>query len=257
MYAIIGDIVGSVYERSLAKSKINVSKDIVKVLMKEGCRFTDDTVHTVALAAAIMECPECPDFAKHIRYWTKKYPTAGYGARFVAWVDGGGSNDSFGNGAYMRISPIYWAYNDYWKKAMMAKSIACTHDHPLSYLFIDYILQKEGEFPTPLDSQKDLVSGKISIEDYHNIYHFNATCQGSVPEAIYVARVSKSYEDCIRNAVLLGGDTDTQAAIAGGIYGYHHKDEQIPEDLYNWAWNLLPKDIQDVLNDFGHFLEQR
>lgn len=253
MYAIIGDIAGSRFERPLAKRQMEISKKDVENLIDNSCKFTDDTVHTVALAEAILECPECPDFAKHIRAWSKKYPNAGYGARLRAWIAGGGDTCSFGNGAYMRISPVYWAYNDYWRKAMMAKSISCTHDHPISYLFIDYILEGKGEFPTPLESQKKLVSGELSIENYHKHYKFNPTCQGSVPEAIYVARSATSYEDCIKNAILLGGDTDTQAAIAGGIYGWIYKTP-IPEDLYNWAWNKLPTDMQDVLNQFNDFL---
>lgn len=257
MYAIIGDIAGSIYERDYFKNRrLKVSKEDVATLMKDGCSFTDDTVHTVALAAAILECPENPDFAKHIRIWTRKYPNAGYGGRFRRWAAGQGDNNSFGNGAYMRISPIYWAYNDYWRKAMMAKSIASTHDHPISYLFIDYILQSEGDFPTPMDNQKKLVSGEYTLEDYQNHYHFDSTCQGSVPEAIYVARNSESYEDCLKKAICLSGDTDTQAAIAGGIYGWLTKTK-IPEDLYNWAWNKLPEDIRSVLNQYQKFLEEQ
>lgn len=255
MYAIIGDIAGSIYERSYFKNKkLAISKNDVANLMKNDCTFTDDTVHTIALATAIMECPENPDFGKHIKIWTKKYPKAGYGARLRRWMVGQADNNSFGNGAYMRISPVYWAYEEYWQKAMMAKAISCTHDHPISYLFIDYVLQESGKFPTPTESQKKLVSGEYTIENYHEHYHFDSTCQGSVPEAIYVARNSKSYVECIQNAILLGGDTDTQAAIAGGIYGYL-TCEEIPDDLYTWAWNKLPKEIQTVLEDFKDFLE--
>ena len=255
MYAIIGDIVGSRYERAYFKTrKVKVSPEDLQDLMREDCTFTDDTVLTIAVAAAILECPENPDFAKHIRIWIKRYPNAGYGGRLRKWVVGQADNNSFGNGAYMRISPIYWAYNQYWKKAMMAKSISCTHDHACSYLFIDYVLEPSGDFPTPLESQRKLVSGEISIEDYHNHYHFDSTCQGSVPEAIFVARNAETYEDCIKNAILLGGDTDTQAAIAGGIYGRLNQPE-IPENLYNWALEKLPKDIKKVLDDFKSFVE--
>lgn len=251
MYAIIGDICGSRFERPLAKKQLNISSKNVENLINKDCKFTDDTVHTIALAAAIIENKSNPDFAKHIRIWSKKYPNAGYGGRIRRWIYGDGPNDSFGNGAYMRISPIYWAYDTYWQKAMMSKSIACTHDHPCSYLFIDYVINHKDIGIT--QSQKDLISGKITIEDYHNYYHFDSSCQGSVPESIYVANHSNSYVECIKNAILLGGDTDTQAAIAGGIYGYKTKEE-IPEDLYNWAWNLLPKEMHEVLNKFEELL---
>lgn len=256
MYAIIGDIVGSRYERAYFKTRrVKVSPEDLQDLMREDCTFTDDTVLTVAIAAAILECPENPDFSKHIRIWIKKYPNAGYGGRLCKWVVGQADNNSFGNGAYMRISPIYWAYDQYWRKAMMAKSISCTHDHVCSYLFIDYVLGTSGDFPTPMENQRKLVSGEISIEDYHNHYHFDSTCQGSVPEAIFVARNSETYEDCIKNAIILGGDTDTQAAIAGGIWGFL-KQKLIPQDLYEWAWNNLTPEIQKILNDFEEFIEK-
>ena len=106
-----------------------------------------------------------------------------------------------------------------------------------------------------MENQRKLVSGEISIEDYHNHYHFDSTCQGSVPEAIFVARNSETYEDCIKNAIILGGDTDTQAAIAGGIWGFL-KQKLIPQDLYEWAWNKLTLEIQKILNNFEEFIEK-
>ncbi len=251
MYAIIGDIVGSIYEFPRDRE---VMEEDLEILTKDYCKFTDDTVHTIAIAEAILKCPENPDFTTYLKKWTNQYPKAGYGHRFRRWIAGEADNNSFGNGAYMRISPIYWAYNSYIRKAMMATSIASSHNHPCSYLFLDCLLDPEVPIVTPFDLQKDLISGKITLEKYRKHYHFDSTCQGSVPEAIYIARTAKSYEDCLRQAILLGGDTDTQAAIAGGIYGFLTKEE-IPEHLYNWAWDKLPKDIQTVLNDFARYLK--
>ena len=250
MYAIIGDIAGSVYEFSR-----NKEIPTIQSLIKEGCTFTDDTVHTIAIAEAILNNTENPDFASSIRKWSKKYPHAGYGGRIRAWFKGEGPGDSFGNGAYMRISPLYWVYFGVQKKAMMAHSIACSHDHPQSYLFIDALLDKREPVWCSTEAQKDLYSGELSVEEYHKHYKFNSSCIGSVPEAIYIARHASSYEECLKQAISLCGDTDTQAAIAGGIYGYL-TNEEIPDDLYNWAWNLLPKEMTQIIEKYEKYIQK-
>lgn len=255
MYAIIGDICGSIYERFSAK-RITPPFDKSN-LMKEGCRFTDDTVLTCAIAEAIMKDYNNPDFVLQIKRWVYKYPNAGFGGRFKKWVKGDADNNSFGNGAYMRISPILWAYDGTpFLKSALASSISATHDHLFSYCFIDSLIDSKEPIPTFNENQSKLIAGVIDINDYHKYYHFDSTSQGSVPEAIHVARTADNYTDCIKKAISLNGDTDTQAAIAGSIYGWIHKPN-IPEPLYDWAWNLLSPEIKNTLNKFQYFLENR
>jgi len=216
--AIAGDIIGSCYEYDQIKTK-----DFP--LFGPGCCFTDDTVLTVAIAQAILTDG---DYQKAVRSIGRRYPHAGYGGFFARWL---ASEDpkpykSWGNGSAMRVSPVGFAFDaieDVLREA--ARSAEFTHNHPegvkgaqatalavrLARTVKDKdLIRKEitGRFGYKLDRTLDEIRPK---------YRFDESCQRTVPEAIVAFLESSSYEDAVRNAVSLGGDSDTLACITGGI----------------------------------------
>lgn len=234
MKAIIGDICGSLYEFNREK----VDSYPTEIMLEE-CHFTDDTVCTVALADAILHNPENPDFDTFLKRWVLRYPRAGYGKKFIEWVMEDKGGDSFGNGCCMRLYPISVYYNDYYcRKAMIAKSCSGSHNHVESYLFSNIL--------------DDHIHGIITglclyspLEEYRETYKFDCTCHGSVIEAITIGMKASSYENCIKDAIYLGGDVDTIACMAGMVTVYEPSEE-----LEKWVWNKLPKDMQNIIAKF-------
>lgn len=244
--AIVGDIVGSVYEWSNIKTK-----DFP--LFREDCFFTDDTVMTCAVAEAIMNGGQKDDFIDAMKKYGRMYPDAGYGPRFNTWIQ---SNDcspytSFGNGSAMRVSPCAWimdcgffARTGTWPSSRNLARISAevTHNHPegvkgamatsdaiflCRYYFGGYC----GDYEQPINDDPAECKRRIreyiekeygynlsqSLDDIRPTYHFNETCQDTVPQAIIAFLESTDFEDAIRNAISLGGDSDTLAAITGSI----------------------------------------
>lgn len=219
--AIIGDIVGSVYEWHNIKTK-NFP------LFREECFFTDDTVMTIAVAEAIKYGGKPNDFIDSMKKWGRRYPDAGYGGRFVGWIR---SNDrepynSWGNGSAMRVSPCAWAYDTLDEVEQAAESCAAvTHNHPegikgAQATAAAIFLAKNG---ASMDEIKTYICEKYgydlsrTIDEIRPVYRFNESCQETVPEAIIAFLESNDFEDAIRNAISLGGDSDTLAAITGSI----------------------------------------
>mgnify|MGYP000961508466 FL=1 len=271
--AIIGDIVGSVYEWDNIKTK-----DFP--LFRDDCFFTDDTVMTCAVAEAIMNGGQKDDFIDSMKKYGRMYPDAGYGARFDAWIH---SNDrspynSFGNGSAMRVSPCAWvmdcsfcARTGAWpsRRALARLSAEVTHNHTegikgamatsdaifmCRYYFGGYC----GDYEQPINDNpiecKRLIKEHIeqqygynlfqSLDEIRPTYRFNETCQDTVPQAIVAFLESTDFEDAIRNAISLGGDSDTLAAITGSIaeaaYG-------IPEWIKDKALSYLDEPLKEVL----------
>ena len=216
--AIAGDIIGSVHEFIDTRSK-----DFS--LFVEKSDFTDDTVLTAAVAAAVLDGTP---FRDGILDFARRYPMRGYGGRFKAWIhsDDPQPYNSYGNGSAMRVSAVGLAYDD--RDAVLAaaeRSAACTHDHPegvkgAQATALAIFLARTG-------ADKETIRGDVArtfgydldrtVDDIRPLYDFDETCQGSVPESIVAFLDADSYEDAVRNAVSLGGDADTQACIAGGI----------------------------------------
>lgn len=216
--AIAGDVIGSVYEVDPIKTK-NFP------LLVRSSRFTDDTVLTVAVADVLCHGG---DYLGTFKRYFRQYPDRGFGGLFAHWAssDQSAPYGSFGNGAAMRVSPIGWARDTLLEVAAEARrSAVITHDHPegirgaqatavavfmartgASRLQIRYAI--EAQFGYRLDRV---------LNDIRAEYQFDVSCQGSVPEAIISFLESTDYEDAVRNAVSLGGDSDTMACIAGGI----------------------------------------
>ena len=226
--AIFGDIVGSRFEWHNHRDK-NFA------LFTEDCSFTDDSVMTVAVAKSLAECGEQGDEAlrkaaiRNMQQLGQKYWDAGYGGMFARWLESDEPEpyNSFGNGAAMRISPV----GDYARTEEEVKRLsyivtAVTHNHPEGLKGAEctamcIFLAKQG---VPKDQifarvKKDYYSqiGTFTCAELSKTNLFNETCQGSVPQALTCFFEGKDFEDVIRNAISIGGDSDTIAAIAGGV----------------------------------------
>lgn len=271
--AIIGDIVSSVYEWNNIKTK-----DFP--LFREDCFFTDDTVMTCAVAEAIMNGGKEDDFIDAMKKYGKMYPDAGYGARFSNWIESDNREPyySFGNGSAMRVSPCAWVMNCGFcaRTGMMPStrnlarlSAEITHNHPegikgamattdaifmCRYFFGGYCGDYEQSIknnPTECKRRiKDYIEKEYgydlsqTLDEIRPRYHFNETCQETVPQAIIAFLESTDFEDAIRNAISLGGDSDTLAAITGSIaeaaYG-------IPDWIKDKAYSYLDESLKDVV----------
>ena len=277
--AIIGDIVGSVYEFDNIKTK-----DFE--LFKPDCRFTDDTVMTCAVADAIMNGVSEKDFILSMKKYGRMYPHAGYGGRFRVWLRSMDTKpyNSFGNGSAMRVSPCAWvmdcgfcARTGMWPNRDLARlSASVTHNHPEgikgALVVCDAIFMARFyfggwniEYSNPIDSDPDECKRRIkehieneygydlsmSLDEIRKNYEFDETCQGSVPQAIVAFLESTNFEDAIRNAISIGGDSDTIAAITGSIaeaaYG-------ISEDLKEMALSYLDEPLKDVLRRWKKYM---
>jgi len=216
--ALVGDIVGSVYERNNHRSK-------VFPLFSPACTFTDDSVLTVALAEAILDGTV---YAGVMRAYGKRYPTAGYGGMYQQWLldPGMGPYNSFGNGAAMRVSPVGWAYDTLGETLEQARRYtAVTHDHPEGIKGAQAVAG--AIWMARHRSTKDEIRGWVerttgydlsrTCDQIRPVYRFNATCQKTVPEALIAFFESTDFEDAIRNGVSLGGDSDTLTCITGSV----------------------------------------
>jgi len=243
--AITGDVIGSVYEWRRIKTK-----DFPLFTPKS--RFTDDTVLTVALAEAILEGADYPDLMR--RYY-HRHPNAGYGGMFRRWAldPQAAPYHSFGNGAAMRIAPAAYAsrtLEEALEKA--AHFTSCTHDHPegikgAQATAAAVFMARSGASRESIKSFVEDTFGydlSRTLEEIRPHYRFDPTCQGSVPEAITAFLESTSYEDAVRNAVSLGGDSDTLACMTGAMAEAFYGG--VPEETARRALGLLTDDLLGV-----------
>jgi len=249
MGAIGGDIVGSIYERRQIKTK-------EFPLFDSRCRFTDDTVLTVAIAYAILTNT---DYGEALRLIGRRYPNAGYGGSFIDWLLGPDSApyNSWGNGSAMRVSPVGLAFTSEAEVLHHAEQTASvTHNHPegvkgAQATALAVFLARHG---TGKEEVRKVISNRFgyhldaSVADIRPGYAFDVSCQGTVPQAIVCFLDSDSYEDAIRNAVSLGGDSDTLACIAGGIAEAFYGG--VPKQVSQKIYDLLPSDLLSITEDF-------
>jgi ADP-ribosylglycohydrolase len=247
--SIAGDIIGSVYEGFPIKTK-----DFL--LFDPRSRFTDDTVLTVAIADAILTGRP---YLESVRRIGRRYPGAGYGSKFIRWLfsDDPRPYNSWGNGSAMRVSPVGFAFSSEDEVLDQARMTAeITHNHPEGIkgaqatalsVFLARTTQDKERIKTRIQTQFGYNLDR-SIDDIRPIYSFNISCQGTVPEAIIAFLDSESFEDAVRNAVSLGGDSDTLACITGGIaeafYG------SVPEEIRAKVRDLLPADLTQITSAF-------
>ena len=256
--AIIGDIVGSIYEFDNIKTK-------EFKLFDKSCMFTDDTVMTVAVAKALMsfdditqenaeEFKECLVDAMH--EIGRKYPDCGYGGHFYFWIMKNKREpyNSFGNGSAMRVSPVAWYAKTLEQAELVAKLTAeVTHNHPEGIK--GAVVTAGASFlagnGATMDEIKKYVSKYYSIDftldEIRPTYTFDVTCQGSVPQAMQCFFESIDFEDAIRNAISIGGDSDTLAAIAGAVAGAYY---DVDEDVRETALSFLDETLLDITLDF-------
>lgn len=253
--AIIGDIVGSRFERANHKSK-------EFELFTDECSFTDDTAMTLAVAKALLESDNDlsvlgENTVKYMQEIGRKYPHRGYGQSFYLWLHKRHPKpyNSYGNGAAMRVSPV--AYVADFKPQCMTLSnevTKVTHNHPEGIRGAQAVAVATwaARYKPPKAEIRQLIDSNyysldFTIDELRPSYRFDASCQGSVPQAIQAFLESENFEDAIRLAVSIGGDSDTIAAITGGIAGAYYG---VPDDLRTKALTYLPKDLRDILVEF-------
>lgn len=255
--AIIGDVVGSVYEARPIKTK-------QFPLFSEHCRFTDDTVMTCAVASAFLLWERDTGKAglkrvliEEMQRLGRRYPHAGYGGNFKRWLEAKEPKPygSFGNGSAMRVSPAAWVARSLEEALELGEiSASVTHDHPEGIKGAQatagaIYLARTGASKEKIRNivNEYFYDLSFSLEGIRPTYSFDVTCQGSVPEAIVAFLESESFEDTIRNAVSLGGDSDTQAAIAGSIaQGFFG----VPDKLKNQVQGYLDEELLMILSVF-------
>jgi ADP-ribosylglycohydrolase len=249
--AIAGDIIGSVYESGWMKLT-NFP------LFPPGARFTDDTVLTVAVADCILNNK---DYAETLKEYGRRYPDAGYGGTFYRWLCRSDSApyNSYGNGSAMRVSPVGFAFDTIDEVLREAqRSAEVTHNHPegikgaqaiASAIFLARMGKEKKEIARYIEGLFGY-SLRQTLDEIRPSYHFDETCQGSVPQAVIAFLESMDYEDAVRKAVSLGGDSDTLACIAGGIAQAYYK--KIPNYIVSEVRQILDKDLLAIVDEFDN-----
>ncbi|ELS33549.1 MULTISPECIES: ADP-ribosylglycohydrolase family protein [Pseudanabaena] len=248
--AIAGDIIGSIYEVVPMKRK-----DFK--LFSFNSHFSDDTVLTYAVAKSLLTGTSYTGNFKKC-FWC--YPLAGFGQRFTCWAMSNRKEgyNSWGNGAAMRVSPIAWAYDnleDVLKEA--ERCTAATHNHPEGIkggqaTAVAIFLARQGKTKAEI---RDYIEQTFhynlhrTIDEIRPNYKFEVSCQKSVPEAIIAFLESTDFEDAIRNAVSLGGDSDTIACITGSIAEAFYGG--VPEAIAKPVWKKLDRQIRHTVLEFG------
>jgi len=253
--AIVGDIVGSVYEGS----NIKTTKF---PFFNEFCFFTDDTVLTIAVADAILEGGTQLD--RHELYVDKfhdyfcLYPDAGYGDTFFRWADRRqrAPYGSWGKGSAMRVSPIGYAYetlDEVLKEAKLSAEV--THDHPEGIKGAQAIAS--AVFLARQGASKDEIRSYIettfaydlseTIEEIRPRYFFDVSCQGSVPQALIAFLEGEDFEDAVRKAISIGGDSDTIGCMAGAVAGAFWG---VPDEIADQAMGFLDDRLRPIVEEF-------
>ena len=249
--AIAGDIIGSVYERH------NITiMDFP--LFHPFCRFTDDSVLTVAVADAIMTGS---DFEEKFKEYFKLYPNRGYGPRFRRWATSrrNASNNSKGNGSAMRVSPVGFAFDSLEEVLAEAKrSAEVTHNSDggitgaqavASTIFLARMGSSKTEMKKYIEQTfgYDLREPLDKIRQYYYRHH-DATCDGSVPQAIIAFLESNDFEDAVRKAISIGGDSDTIACMAGGMAQAFYGG--VPQEIEHKVGSLMDQRLNRVVTEF-------
>ena len=258
--ALIGDTVGSRFEFKGNRTK---SKDFE--LITDESVFTDDTVLTIATADCILHDPTL-NYTKYYQDWAVKYPTAGWGGYFMEWMYLAKPYpyNSFGNGSAMRVSPVGYAYDSVLEVLVNAsKSAEVTHNHPegikgAQATATAIFLARQGKSKQEI---KDYITQTFNynldftIDEIRPTYKFDVTCQGSVPQAIVAFLESSDFENAIRLAISIGGDSDTIACITGGIASAFYK--LIPTEIMDFVVDKLPSEYIEIMNKFDEHYDRK
>ena len=255
--AILGDMIGSPYERHNIKTK-----DFP--LFVPQSRFTDDSAMTVAVGEALLDTLGRDRAARRnavilsMQKWGRRYPDAGYGGRFYDWLYELNPHpyNSWGNGSAMRVSPAGWLYETLEETRRAAVDTAIvTHSHPEGLKGAEAVVSviwaaRNGWTRAAIREyvEKEFYPLEKTCDEIRPGYRFDVSCRGTVPQAITAFLEGTGFEDVIRTAVSLGGDCDTLTSIAGAmaeaLYG-------VPEELKAECRKRLTPDMADVLDRFG------
>lgn len=259
--AICGDIIGSTHEFGFGRTK-----DYNFPLFDQFQRFTDDTVHTIAVADWLMHTDRTGiELVKKLKSWSMRY-NYGFGHLFNQWLFSANKEpyNSYGNGSAMRVSPVGYIATSLEECLELATvSAAVTHNHPEGIKGAQAIasaiyLNRQGKSKEEI---KEFIINTFnydlnrSYDDIKKIYKFDATCQGSVPESIICWLESIDYIDCIRKAVSLGGDADTVACIAGSICGANDQtaiENETVKTIYDKGVFNNAQDIVNIIDEFNN-----
>jgi ADP-ribosylglycohydrolase len=257
--SIIGDIAGSIYEFS-------DKKPLVDTLITSSCFFTDDTVMTLAVAQSLISTINDTNkkitkstYINYFKKWGSMYPSVGYGQSFKEWLKQNHSKPyySYGNGSAMRVGPIGWVFKDLKTTLIEAKKSAIvTHNHPDGIKGAQAVAGSIYLARTSHTKEeiKYFVERKLgykltfNIENLHENYKFEIKCSKSVPQAIYAFLISDNFEDALKNAIYIGGDTDTICCITGSIAEAYYK--HIPTNLIERTYDILDASQKEVINQF-------
>jgi ADP-ribosylglycohydrolase len=247
--AIAGDIIGSPYEdRNIRTTEFP--------LFDAESMATDDSVLTVAVADSILR--QC-DYVQNLKDWHNRYPGAGYGWHFMLWAASPSREpyNSWGNGSAMRVSPVGFACSTLDETLDRAKrSAEVTHNHPegikgAQAVAASIFLARTGHSKVDL---RDYVTATFgydlseSIDAIRRHYTFDVSCQGSVPVAIRAFLESEDYEDAVRQAISVGGDSDTIACMTGGIAQAFYGG--VPPAIADRVWEFLDEPLARVTRAF-------
>ena len=255
--AICGDIVGSIYEANNIKEK-----DFI--FFKDSCRFTDDSVMTAAISKACCRYVENKnqesfknDCIRYMQELGRNHINAGYGGTFIYWLlsDTPKPYNSYGNGSAMRVSPVAWVSETLEEAERLAKlSAEVSHNHPYGIAGAQAVA---GSIWIMLHGGNKRLIKKYIEDNYYKLdfklddirekYEFDVTCQGSLPQAIEAFIESKNYEDAIRNAISIGGDSDTIAAITGSLAEAYYG---MPKELKRTTISYLDNDLKICVKNF-------
>lgn len=247
--SIAGDIIGSVYEWR------NTNRTDFPLFSKRS-HPTDDSVQTIALADSILSGKE---YAVKLKEYYHHYPHAGYGGMFHQWARSLTLEpyNSWGNGSAMRVSPVGYAYDALDEVlARAAASAAVTHNHPEGIKGAQAVaaavrLARAGKSK---DDIRDFIEKRFgynlseALDQIRTYYQFDVSCQGSVPQAIIAFLESTDFEDAVRKAVSIGGDSDTIACITGGIAQAYYGG--VPEPIKKRVYEMLDKRLARVVKEF-------
>ena len=254
--AIIGDIVGSRFEWNNHRSKE------FKLFDDEQCFCTDDSIMSLAVCRALIESKA--DFSdlgllatENMRALGMEYPNAGYGGMFAFWLrtDRPEPYNSFGNGAAMRVSGCGYAGKTVDEVKRLSKAVTeVTHNHPeglkgAEATAVAVFLARTGRSAADIRDriEKDYYKIDFTLDDIRDTYSFNETCQQTVPQALEAFFEANGFEDAIRNAISIGGDSDTVGAITGAVAGAYFG---VPQAVRDRALRFLDGRLLKILTDF-------
>ena len=274
--AIIGDMVGSLYEFHPLKSK---EFEIFNPKM----RMTDDSYLTIAVAKTLLKHYPInyskeslksiqEDLCKEFINTFKKKPHAGFGGMFFRWcvssIKEGHTAppyNSFGNGSAMRISPVGWIAKSEEEVKLLSKTVTeVTHNHPEGLkgaeavamcIYLALHGQTKEQIKERMINEYYPEIKDLDFNDLVDHYKFNATCQKSVPQAIYCFLISTSLEDAIRNCVAIGGDCDTTGAMAGSIAEAYYQKEELSDFEDKFLYMMIDPEVEQSVKEFHSVLK--